>query len=179
MLPDPLHPAVVHFPIVLMTFLPLAALGALWALRRGVSPFRAWIVPSVMAGVLSLSAWAALQTGEAGEERAEDVVGEQVLSAHEEAAERFLAMSGIVFVIAAAGLLRGAPGRAARAVATVGTLALLVAGYQVGHSGGRVAYGTPGAPGVAQVGAGGGEGGEGGEGREGGGQEQGGERDDD
>ena len=104
MLPDPLHPAVVHFPIVLMTFLPLAALGALWALRRGGSPFRAWIVPSVMAGVLSLSAWAALQTGEAGEERAEDVVGEQVLSAHEEAAERFLAMSGIVFVIAAAGL---------------------------------------------------------------------------
>ena len=34
MLPDPLHPAVVHFPIVLTFLLPLAALGALWRARR-------------------------------------------------------------------------------------------------------------------------------------------------
>lgn len=160
MLPDPLHPAVVHFPIVLMTFLPLAVLGALWALRRGVAPLRSWIVPAAMAGALTVSAWVAVQTGESGEEQAEDVVGEQVLGTHEEAAERFLALSGIVFLITAAGLLRGNPGRAARAVATVGALALLVAGYQVGHSGGRVAYGAPGSPGVAQVGTGGGEGGD-------------------
>jgi hypothetical protein len=151
MLPDPLHPAVVHFPIVLMAFLPFAALGALWALHRGASPIRAWIAPVALAGALTLSAWAALQTGQAQEDRAEDVVGERVLETHEEAAERFLLFSGIVFVIAAAGLVPGAAGRGARFVATAATLGLLVAGYQVGHSGGAIVYGAAGAPGISQL----------------------------
>ena len=159
MIPDPLHPAVVHFPIVLMAFLPLAALGALWAVRRGAVPLRAWTVPVAVAGALTLSAWAALQTGEAQEDRAEDVVGEQRLEAHEESGERFLILSGVVLAISALGLLAGAPGRGARAVATVATLGLLVAGYQVGHSGGSLVYGDGSSPGVSQLSAG--DGGEG------------------
>ena len=161
MLPDPLHPAVVHFPIVLMVFLPLAALGALWALRRGVAPLRAWVVPVAMAGALTLSAWAALQTGEAQEERAEDVVGEARLNTHEEAGERFLIFSGVVFALSAAGLLRGAAGQGVRVVATAAAFGLLVAGYQVGHSGGTLVYGDGAAPGVSQLATpGGGEGSE-------------------
>ena len=35
MIPDPLHPAIVHLPIVLRACLPLAGLGALWSVRRG------------------------------------------------------------------------------------------------------------------------------------------------
>ncbi len=166
MLPDPLHPAVVHFPIVLMAFLPLAALGALWAVRRGVAPFRAWAVPVAMAGALTLSAWASLETGQDQEERAEDIVGEQRIETHEEAAERFLIFSGIVFALSAAGLVRGAAGRGARAVATVATVGLLVAGYQVGHTGGSLVYGDGSAPGVSQLTAGGpGESGEAGRAR--------------
>ena len=42
MLPDPLHPAVVHFPIVLMFLLPLAALAALWYGRRHPEGRAAW-----------------------------------------------------------------------------------------------------------------------------------------
>lgn len=156
MLPDPLHPAVVHFPIVLMTFLPLAALGALWALRRGAAPLRAWAVPVAVAGALTLSAWASLETGQDQEEKAEDVVGEQRLETHEEAGERFLIFSGIVFALSAAGLVGGAAGRGARAAATVATLGLLVAGYQVGHSGGDLVYGDGTSPGVSQLTAGGG-----------------------
>jgi len=161
MLPDPLHPAVVHFPIVLMTFLPLAAIGALLALQRGVSPRRAWIAPVALAGLLTLSAWVAVQTGESGEEQAEDVVGERVLHTHEEAAERFLAMSGGVLVLTAAGLLGGIPGRAARVVGALATVGLFVAGYQVGHTGGRVAYGDGSTAGVSQVTAGAGDQGQG------------------
>ena len=154
MLPDPLHPAVVHFPIVFMAVLPLVAAGALWAIRRGAAPARAWAVPVALSILLTLSAWAALQTGEAQEDRAEDLVGEQVLQRHEEAAERFLLLSGIVLAIGAAGLLRGPAGRAARAVATVAAAGLLVAGYQVGHSGGAVAYGDGASAGVSQLSAG-------------------------
>src|SRR5512134_3400045 len=53
MLPDPLHPAVVHFPIVLMILLPLAAAGALWAIRRGVGPAKAWTIPLAAAAALT------------------------------------------------------------------------------------------------------------------------------
>jgi len=157
MLPDPLHPAVVHFPIVLMALLPLAAIGALWAVRRGAAPVRAWVVPVAMAAALTLSAWAALQTGQAQEERVEDIVGDQRIETHEEAAERFLVFSGVVFALSAAGLARGATGRGARVVATVATLGLLVAGYQVGHSGGTLVYGDSAGPGIAQLAPNGGE----------------------
>jgi uncharacterized membrane protein len=140
-LPSPLHPAVVHFPIVLMILLPVVALGALWAIRRGAAPVRAWAIPVALAAGLTLSAWAAVETGEGQEEKVEDVVGEQALSTHEEAAERFLLLSGIVLVVSGAGLLRGTVGRTARVVGTVAALGLVAAGFQVGHSGGRLVYG--------------------------------------
>ncbi len=140
-LPSPLHPAVVHFPIVLMILLPVAALGAFWAIRRGAAPLRAWAVPVALAAGLTLSAWAAVETGESQGEKVEDTLGEQAVESHEEAAERFLLLSGAVLVVSAAGLLRGAVGRAARVVGTVAALGLVAAGYQVGHSGGRLVYG--------------------------------------
>lgn len=140
-LPSPLHPAVVHFPIVLMILLPVAALGALWAIRRGAAPLKAWAIPVALAAGLTLSAWAAVETGESQGEKVEDTLGEQAVESHEEAAERFLLLSGAVLVVSGAGLLRGAVGRTARVVGTVAALGLVAAGYQVGHSGGRLVYG--------------------------------------
>ncbi len=140
-LPSPLHPAVVHFPIVLMILLPVAALGALWAIRRGTAPLRAWAIPVALAAGLTLSAWAAVETGESQGEKVEDTLGEQAVESHEEAAERFLLFSGAVLVVSGAGLLRGTVGRTARVVGTVAALGLVAAGYQVGHSGGRLVYG--------------------------------------
>ena len=49
MLPNPLHPAVVHFPIVFMFLLPISAGVALWAIRRGANPLKAWAVPVAFA----------------------------------------------------------------------------------------------------------------------------------
>jgi len=140
MLPDPLHPAVVHFPVVLVILLPLVVAGALWAIRRGVPPLRAWAIPVATAALLTASAWAALQTGEAEEERVEEVVTEQALQVHEEAAERFLVLSGVLLVVMGAGLIRGPLGQAARIVSTVGALGLVVAGVSVGHTGGELVY---------------------------------------
>ncbi len=42
MLPDPLHPAIVHLPIALSVFMPLFALVAAVVIRRGALPARAW-----------------------------------------------------------------------------------------------------------------------------------------
>ncbi len=140
LVPNPLHPAVVHLPIALTVLVPAFAVGALVAIRRGARPVRAWGITTALLATLSLSAWVSLETGADQEDRVERVVTEQAIHSHEEAAEAFLALSLLVLVIAGAGLLSGRVGTGARLAATVGTLALLVAGYRVGHSGGALVY---------------------------------------
>jgi uncharacterized membrane protein len=140
MIPDPLHPAVVHFPIVFAVLLPLVAAAALWAIRRGTAPRRAWAFPLAIAGALALSAFVAVQSGQAQQERVERVVGERPLESHEETAELFLVLSGVLLVIAGVGLAPGVAGRAARIVAALGAVGLLGAGYRAGASGGDLVY---------------------------------------
>ena len=140
MLPDPLHPMIVHFPIVFAALLPLVALGALWMIRRGAAARRAWLLPTALAGALLLAAFVAVRSGKAQEERVEDVVGRQPMHSHEESAELFLVLSGVLLVVTGVGLVPGLPGRAARIVATLGAFGLLGAGYNVGRSGGALVY---------------------------------------
>lgn len=140
MLPDPLHPAVVHFPVVLAFLLPLFALGALLAIRRGTRMRAAWSVPLALAIALAASAWAAVETGEGQGERVERVVSEQPLETHEEMAETFLTASAVLAVIAAAGLIGGIAGKTARVLTAVGAVALVVGAARVGHSGGQLVY---------------------------------------
>jgi uncharacterized membrane protein len=136
----PLHPMIVHFPMVLTILLPMFALGALWAIRRGVHPRPAWAVPLVLAAALSASAFVALRTGEAEEDRVEQVVPENAIHDHEEAAELFLKLSGVLLLITAAGLLGGRAGTTARFASTFGAIALVLAGVQVGKKGGELVY---------------------------------------
>jgi formate hydrogenlyase subunit 3/multisubunit Na+/H+ antiporter MnhD subunit len=147
----------VHLPIALTVLVPLFAIGAMWAVRRGVAFRRAWGVAVGMLALLFASAWLALQTGQQEEDRVENVVAESAIEVHEEAAERFLVWTGVVLLVASAGFLRGRSGAVARGVATLGTLTLVGAGYAVGHSGGNLvyregaamAYASPASPGSA------------------------------
>jgi hypothetical protein len=141
MLPNPLHPAVVHFPIVFMMHLPLVALGALWVIRRGTAPLRAWAFPVACAAVLSGSAWLAVETGEQDEEKVEAVVAERVIQEHGDAAEQFLFLSAGLLALTAAGLLRGRLGGVLRGLSVAASLGLIIAGVRVGHSGGKLVYG--------------------------------------
>lgn len=140
MLPEPLHPAIVHFPIVLTLLLPIFAAGALWAIRRGARPLRAWAIPLALAAALAGSAWLAVETGDAQEDRVEGVVTEDVLHAHEEAGERFLVLSGVLLLVMGGGLVGGRLGSASRLVGTLGAAALVVAAVQVGDAGGKLVY---------------------------------------
>jgi hypothetical protein len=93
-----------------------------------------------LAVALTLSAAVAVRTGRSQEERVERVVAESALESHEEAAERFLVLSGVLLVVALVGLARGTVGQAARLVGTAGALGLVFAGVQTGHSGGKLVY---------------------------------------
>jgi len=140
MLPEPLHPAIVHFPIVLTFLAPFAAAGALWAHRRGMRPSRAWSAPVVALALLTLSAWTALATGEREEDRVERVVARGPLHSHEEAAEVFLYSSAGVLLLALVGFAPGVPGRMGRVLGAAGSLALVGIGWNVGRTGGELVY---------------------------------------
>jgi formate hydrogenlyase subunit 3/multisubunit Na+/H+ antiporter MnhD subunit len=140
LLPTPLHPAVVHLPIALTLLVPVFAIGAIVAIRRGATVLRAWSIAAAMLGALSFSAWVALETGEDQEDKVEAVVPEVAFESHEEAAEAFFTLSLAVLGIAAVGLARGRVGSAARYTTAASTIALLVVGYNVGHSGGDLVY---------------------------------------
>ena len=140
MLPEPLHPAIVHLPIALAILLPLLTLCGAVAIRADWLPRRAWSVAIALAGVLLLSSWAALETGESEEDRVERVVAEERIEAHEEAAEVFVAIGLVFFVVTAVGILSGQIGGVARGASVLIALALLLSGVRVGHLGGELVY---------------------------------------
>ena len=140
MLPNPLHPAIVHFPIVFSVLLPLAAAAAFVAIRKGAHARWIWAIPLAFSVALAGSAWLALETGESEEDAVEAVVAESAIHEHEEAAEIFLVLSAVVAGVAAVGMAGGTLGSAARAVTIVGSLVVLGAGIQVGKLGGELVY---------------------------------------
>jgi hypothetical protein len=156
-IPDPLHPAVVHLPIALALLIPLLALLTLWVIATGFLPPRAWSLLVVLQALLVGSAWLALETGEEQEDRVEQVVAEQHIDEHEEAAERFIATAGAGLALIALGLFPGRAGKVGRIAGLAATLVVLAAGVAVGHSGGALVYQHGAAS--AYVGAGSGAGG--------------------
>lgn len=140
MIPDPLHPAVVHFPVVLAVLAPVIALAALWAIGRGSRPRMAWGIATVAFAALAGSAFVATRTGEDQEDRVEQAVPEQALESHEESGTQFMYAAVAVLVLAAAGLAPGGLGKVARIGATAGSIVVLAMGYRVGESGGELVY---------------------------------------
>ena len=139
MIPNPLHPAIVHFPIVFAVILPIAAIVAVWLMRRRWSrPL--WALPVLLAAGLAVSSFFAVRTGEAQEDRVEDVVGDRAMHGHEEAGERLLLFSAILAGVSLFGLARGPVGVAGRYLTTAGALGIALAGYQTGRTGGELVY---------------------------------------
>lgn len=140
MWPEPLHAALVHFPIVLACLAPLAGAAALLVIRRGATSPRVWSGVVLTLLLLTASGWWATETGESDEERVEKVVAERLIEEHEEAGERLLTASFVALGIAAAGYLPGQIGALARVAALAATLLLPAAAFQTGHTGGELVY---------------------------------------
>ena len=140
MLPDPLHPAVVHLPIAIAVLLPFATGLAALAIRAGWLERRAWSLVLLLHLAGAGSAWWAEETGHDQEERVEKVVPERPIHEHEEAGEWLALVMGATALVTAVGLLGGRVGALARGVAVLGALAVLAASYQTGRSGGALVY---------------------------------------
>lgn len=140
MLPDPLHPALVHFPIVLLLLgAPIAVLAVF---------VRKCHLPALAAIVLALGASGAVVatfTGGQAAELAGELPGstEKVLDEHEEWGERarnFGAAAAVLAVLSAAFVRKPAAARIAGAVAALAACAAALSVAQAGHYGGQVVY---------------------------------------
>ncbi|HEY8153446.1 MAG TPA: DUF2231 domain-containing protein [Myxococcota bacterium] len=140
MLPDPLHPAVVHFPIALAVLTPLFAALILFAIRTHRTPALTWAVVVLLQALLVGSAWLAHETGEDQEERVEKVLEESYIEEHEAAADWVLWIGAAGLAATLLGLAGGSAGAWARAGALAISLLTLAAAVRTGHLGGELVY---------------------------------------
>ena len=140
LLPDPLHPAVVHFPVALAFLAPaLAVLGAV-LVAKGAKPLQGWSPVVLAAALLLAGAIVAVETGEDQEDRVEDIVPENALELHEERGELVRNVAAVAFVLSALGLLGGRYGWIARGLAGAALAGVLAAAWVTGKTGGELVY---------------------------------------
>ncbi len=138
-LPQPLHPAVVHFPIVLLL------LGAGVALAAAFT--RRWHLPIIAAALLGLGALGTLAAGATGEEdeelMTETPASETVLGQHEQWAERTQVAAVIGALLALGAALSARWPVAARwlgILTAIGAFASVWCVAATGHYGGQLVY---------------------------------------
>ena len=140
LIPDPLHPAIVHFPIVLLLLGAVAATVAVF--------WRKHHVPALAAGLLVLGAlgtWGAVESGESDGGLVENssLVVNSLVDAHETWAKRTLTISIFAAFAAGGSVVTARWPRVARLVAIVAALVSIAAAYGVyetGHRGGALVY---------------------------------------
>lgn len=139
-IPNPLHPAIVHFPIVLIL------LGTLLAVAAAV--IRRWHLPWLTAALLVTGAAGAALAARTGGQQAE-MAGEisdraeALLEQHEEWGEqtRNMAFAAAILALASASLTRFS--KAARGLGIATAMVAGAAAYAVaetGHYGGKLVY---------------------------------------
>lgn len=139
--PDPLHPAVVHFPIALLLLgAPLAVAAVFWP--------RLAVLTAVVFTLGAAGAVVAVSTGER-EKRDEIAVpegeGREVLRRHEnsgEAARNSAVAVAVLSIGAATGRWRSRP-RVAALLAVLAAVGAMFVAWQVavtGHTGGELVY---------------------------------------
>lgn len=139
-MPAPLHPLIVHFPIVLGLAVPLLALIALIRIGAGAKPRAAWTpVLVVMLLTLALGIFAS-KSGEAEEERVEKFVPHDAIEMHEGNGKRFVLISAMTLVITLAGFAGRRAGGAARAATLAFSLLLAAQLLWAAKSGGALVY---------------------------------------
>jgi uncharacterized membrane protein len=138
-LPNPLHPALVHFPIVLLL------LGAAVAVPAAL--FARWKLPLLAAILLSLGTVGTIVARQTGEEEGERIgetpASEQILDQHEKWAERTQVVAIVAAVLAIGVLFTSRWSMVASGLGAATALAALVATWcvaETGHYGGQLVY---------------------------------------
>lgn len=138
----PLHPALVHLPLGIVVLLPIVTIVLSLLFWRKSIQKPAFILIALLHGILTISSYVAIETGEDEEKRVQKLVGKEVVHEHEEKAELFasstlipLILTLTLFIPAGIKLFQINLG-----VLFVMQIALVFLAYDVGHSGGELVY---------------------------------------
>ena len=138
----PFHPALVHLPLGIAMLLPLLALAATVAIRKGWVSRKAWWGIVGLQVMMLGGAFAAYNTGQKEKDLVGGIVDDAPIEAHEEAAEQFFIATGALLAVSIGAAMvparRAATG--AHLLVTGLSALLLLMGARVGHLGGRLVY---------------------------------------
>ena len=139
---EPLHPPFVHLPLALSMILPLLGVTLTFSWWRGWLPRRVWLIVAILHAALTVSAFAAMQTGETDERIAQQAVSKDAIHEHEEAAELFLWSTVVALFLALIAAVAEEEKVALRSAvgATLVTIGSLYLAIETGDLGGKLVY---------------------------------------
>ncbi len=137
----PLHPLVVHFPLVLAFILPALMLTFTLMIKNNKMAPRVWLVILGLQFVLVGSGYFASKTGENEEDLVEKVVAKSLIHEHEDASEVFIGVTVIALVLSIAAFFvkKEIQFPLKLGVVFVSLIACYLA-YRTGHLGGELVY---------------------------------------
>jgi hypothetical protein len=137
----PIHPIVVHVPLVLAGLTPLVAGWLAWQTWRGKGSRRAWLVAFALQAVIVGSALVAIDTGGDEADVVRKVVPHGVIGAHAHAARQFTIGAGAVAaMLLAAVVFTDKKAAVAGGVAAAAAVFVVVLGLRAGHAGGKLVF---------------------------------------
>ena len=135
----PLHPLLVHFPIVLTFCLPVLLFIFWIAERKGWVSQKIWWIAFTLSLANPLTSFLALRTGEQDEDLVEKFVSENLIEAHEEWGELVLWMGiGVCALLLAQVLFKRF--NFLKLLTLLFALAAVFPMIQAGHTGGELVY---------------------------------------
>jgi uncharacterized membrane protein len=137
----PLHPLIVHVPLVLAGLVPIVAGFLAWQTWRGRGSRAQWLVAIALQAVIVIGALVAIDTGgdEAG--TVHTVVPRDAIHEHAQAAHWFeYASFATLAVLVVAAALRERRAAIAGLVAAVIAAVMVATGIRAGHLGGKVVF---------------------------------------
>jgi hypothetical protein len=137
----PLHPAIVHIPLVLCGLVPIVAGFLAWQAWRGRGSRRAWLVAIALQLVIVITAYVAADAGSDDAHVISGAVPRDAIHEHAQAAGWFeWANDATLALLVAAAALRDKRSAIAGFAATAAAAVTVAMAFRVGHLGGKIVF---------------------------------------
>lgn len=137
----PLHPSIVHLPIVLTFIMPILVVVFAWMIKNNKMSPKGWFLIMGLQLAVVITGYVSLETGETEEETVSKVVSKDYIHEHEEAAEIFVGSTvlALVLSIAAFFIRKEIQYPIKLSIAVIGLISCYLA-YRTGELGGELVY---------------------------------------
>lgn len=137
----PVHPLIVHFPIVLTFILPILIVVFAYMIRINKATPKSWLIIIGLQLAVVITGYISLETGETEEHTVEKVVAKSIIHEHEEAAEIFVGSTVLALVLSiGAFFIRKEIGFPVKLGIAALTLVSCYLAYRTGLLGGELVY---------------------------------------